>query len=65
MKIGESKKAFICFHEGAYTTRNAPAPETGGEIVASPIAGPVRTILQQYCRFAARATRITLMITVL
>ena len=36
---------------GAYTTRNAPAPRNGDEIVAVPIAGPtLRTILPFNCR---------------
>jgi hypothetical protein len=41
---------------GAYTTRNAPAPENDDEIVADPIAGRIyfAQYFAQYCRFATR-----------
>ncbi len=44
---------------GAYTTRNAPAPENGDEIVADPIeeAHYFAQYLAQYCLLATRATR--------
>src|SRR5580692_3326901 len=31
-------------NSGAYTTRNAPAPENGDEIVAKPIAGSITSL---------------------
>jgi hypothetical protein len=40
---------------GAYTTRNAPAPENGDEIVAGPIEAA--HYFAQYCRYAARDGR--------
>jgi hypothetical protein len=44
---------------GAYTTRNAPAPENRDEIVAGPIeaAHYFAQYFAQYYRYATRATR--------
>jgi hypothetical protein len=50
---------------GAYTTRNAPAPENGDEIVAGPIEGPITsnntscTTSKILLAYAARHARLS------